>query len=232
VQRECYRCGSPVEDQTAFCPSCGAPQIRVTNEQLTTLPQAVNRVAEQPLSPVEAASAQSPESSAHTGRSKSLLWGKFLRTALPLAFLTSLACLMNPFFGWLMLLGTVIWGTLHYQRKHASHISAGLGARLGAFMGLLTFGFLFLLVMLDFALSVFVWHNAAEIREELVKKILQTMSQNPDPRALEMAHWLTEGHSLVFFLVLGLLIFLVLLLLSATAAGAVAGGVSSKKGHH
>jgi hypothetical protein len=142
-----------------------------------------------------------------------------------LAFLTGLICSWSPVLGWLVLIAAVIWATLRHQRRYAGHISAGMGARLGAVMGLLTFVFFLLLG----ALSISLRHNGDEIREEMVKQIQQAAARTPDPQVQEMMRWFTTSQGLMVFVGFGLFLLFIVLLVSATATGAVTGAVVSKK---
>jgi hypothetical protein len=221
VQRSCYRCGASLEEQAPFCPSCGAAQIRVTPEQQTPEQPQPNLAVSTPPE-ISGASVQVQPSGKIQRKS-------FLPTALPLAFLTSLVFLLSPRFGWLVLVGTVAWGTLRHQRRYADHISSGMGARLGALMGLLTFGFSLLLGTLFFALSLFLGHNGNEFREEMVKQVQQAAARAPDPQAQEVMRWFTTSQGLMVLVGLALFIFFILFLVSATATGAVVGAVVGKK---
>jgi len=155
----------------------------------------------------------------------------FLRTALPLAFLSSLALLASLIFlgnvglGWLTLLATVIWAIVRHQRRHAGPISPGTGARMGAMMGLFTFVFSFLLL----ALSISIRHNGSELRERLVKALEQAAAQNPQPQIQEAVRLINTSQGLMLFVGFLLLVFFIVFVVSATATGAVTAAIVIKK---
>jgi hypothetical protein len=170
------------------------------------------------------ASAPSAEASAPVPPSGEIRRKSFLSTALPLAFLSSVVCLWSLFLGWLVLVATVVWATLRHQRQQIGHVSAGKGARLGSLMGF--FAFLFFLL---FTLVTFLLGDVNTLRAEMTKQIQQATPPNPDPRVLEMLHWFTTGQGMAFLVGFGLFVSFIFVLVSATAAGAVAGAVYSKK---
>jgi hypothetical protein len=226
VQRACYRCGVSLEDQAPFCPSCGAAQIRVTTEQQNQeQPQPILAPGATPDSLAPSTPSQAPIQVQPSGpiQSKS-----FLPTALPLAFLASLASLWFFPFGLLVLVAAVALGTLHHQRRYADSISAGIGARHGALMGVLTYAFVLLLETLLFALTLLFGHKSGEIREEMIKQIQQMAARTADAQAQAVMRWFATNEGLIVLVGLGLVFLFIVFLAAATAAGAVVGAVANK----
>src|SRR5512146_3268581 len=56
MEYSCHQCGTAVEEGTAFCPQCGAPQIRVASAQQAPasppLPPGTPETAQPPAEPV------------------------------------------------------------------------------------------------------------------------------------------------------------------------------------
>jgi hypothetical protein len=227
VQRSCYRCGASLDDQAPFCPSCGAAQIRVTAEQQT--PQQ----PQSDLAPGISADAGTSVPAAPTGvsvqYSGQIQRKSLLLAALPLSLLAGLVCALDPRFGWLVLLGIVVYGVLRHQRRDGGPMSAGIGARLGALIGLLTFVSFLLLGTLRFGLALALGQNGNEIREEMVKQVQQIAARNPDPQAQEIMRWFATSEGLVVLVGLSLFLFFIFFLVSATATGAVTGALADKK---
>ncbi len=224
MHRACYRCGASLEDQAPFCPSCGAAQIRVTAEQQNQ-EQPILGPGVTPDSLAPSTPSQAPIQVQPSGpiQSKS-----FLPTALPLAFLASLASLWFFPFGLLVLVATVALGTLHHQRRYAERISAGTGARHGALMGVLTYAFALLLETLLFALTLLFGHKSSEIREEMIKQIQQMAARTPDAQAQAVMRCFATNEGLIVLVGLGLVFLFIVFLVAATATGAVVGAVANK----
>jgi hypothetical protein len=130
VERNCYRCGSPIEEKAPFCPGCGAPQIRVTAPEATN--PAISATADSLPDPGQAGYAVP-----HAGP---IQWRAYSRAALPLAVLTGFIAAM--FFPAVIIAFPLSFRrTLsQYLQFHPGPMPSRQGARLGAFMALLTFG--------------------------------------------------------------------------------------------
>lgn len=168
------------------------------------------------------------ESSAQVQPSEQIQRKSFLPTALPLAFLASLFSIWYLPFGLLVLVAAVAWGTLRHQRRYADHVSAGMGARQGALMGVLTYVFALLLATLAFALTLFFGRNSSDFRDELIKQIQQAATRAPDPQSQAIMQWFTTNEGLIVLVALGLVFLFILFLVSATATGAVVGAMGNK----
>ena len=133
MQRDCYRCRQPIEEQIAFCPVCGAPQIRVRPpEPLAEVQPEAELTSDQVL-------ATSTTPANLVGRS-GIQWKSFSRTAAPLAAFTGMLTVMAPGLGFFVLLpGSLIVAIYIYRRTRPAPMRGGQGARMGALMGLLSF---------------------------------------------------------------------------------------------
>ncbi len=223
VERTCYRCGVAIEDGAPFCPSCGAAQIRVATEQPVSQPP--------PLAPVPDVSRESITTAAPVGSSGQASAPARRRSAmpivLPLALLASAACILEPRVGWVVLLGMVVWGILRYQQRFGA-MSAGIGARIGALTGFLTFAFACALFWLGWALRLFPSLSDAD-RQQFIKQIQEAAAKNPGPHSQEMVKWLSTSQGLMTLFILGLVLAFIFFLVSATATGAIAGAFTKKK---
>jgi hypothetical protein len=223
VERTCYRCGVAIEDGAPFCPSCGAAQIRVATEQPVPQPP--------PLAPVPDVSRESIATAAPVGSSVQASAPARRRSAmpivLPLALLASAACILEPRVGWVVLLGMVVWGILRYQQRFGA-MSAGIGARIGALTGFLTFAFACVLYWFGYAMRLLPFLTDAD-RQQIIKQIQDAAAKNPDPRAQEMIKWMATSQGLVTLLIFTLSVAFIFFLVSATATGAIAGALTKKK---
>jgi hypothetical protein len=212
MQSDCHRCGHPLEGQLAFCPACGAPQIRVSRaiepslEEKATPDSAVSPLPS-PDSPLP------PELSAMAG----IDWRYFLRTAIPLAVLTDvLTVTLHPLALFVFLPANLVWAISRYRRHRPVAIGTGQGAKMGAMMGLLSFAFLlaYFLVGLSFL--------HAQYREVMITQLHQLSAQNPDPQAQQMLQWFATPDGLIAFTVFALVSFLLICLAVGSGSGAMA----------
>ena len=146
---------------------------------------------------------------------------------LPLALLASAACILEPRVGWVVLLGMVVWGILRYQQRFGA-MSAGIGARIGALMGFLTFAFACVLYWLGYAMRLLPFLTDAD-RQQIIKQIQDAAAKNPDPRMQEIIKRMATSQGLVTLLIFTLSVAFIFFLVSATATGAIAGAITKKK---
>ena len=127
MEHPCYKCGASVEDGTPFCTRCSAPQIRVAGPEPLAPAGATPEVA------VEQYTSHAPP------QTSALEWPQ----ALPSAGIALLAAIFLIFLGMPAGLGMLAAGflsvVLYRRRCPAVHLTAGMGARLGALTGGLGF---------------------------------------------------------------------------------------------
>jgi hypothetical protein len=210
MQNICYRCGRPIEGQTTFCPACGAPQIRVST------PAGPVETAETP-----AADFQFQEVQLSSSQSLALVtgiaWQDFIRAATPLAALTGILTLVLPPLGLFVLLPVnLIWAISRYLRRRPMALRSGQGARMGAMMGALSFGFF--LASFFAGVSLF-W---GEYRNVMIGRLHEIAAQNPDPQAQQMMQWFASPDGFVAFTALGLGSILLIFLVIGMGSGALA----------
>jgi hypothetical protein len=213
MQRDCYRCGNPIEEQIAFCPACGAPQIRVSRP--IELPVEVQDLPEAELTS-EQVTAISATPANLTGRS-GIQWKPFARTAAPLAAFTGMLTVMAPGFGFFVLLpGSLMVAIYIYRRTRPAPMRGGQGARMGALMGLLSF--IFFTVFFLVAVSL----NQPKYREAIVDRIHEVAAQNPDQQAQQMLQWFATTDGLITITAMFLVFVLVFFLIIGVGSGALA----------
>ena len=211
MQNICYRCGRPIEGQTTFCPACGAPQIRVSTP---AQPVAIAETTAPDFPPLQEAPVSSSQSLAPpTG----IAWQDFIRAATPLAALTGLLTLVLPPLGLFVLLPVnLVLAISRYLRRRPMALRSGQGARMGAMMGVLSFGFF--LASFFAGVSLF-WD---EYRNVTIARIHGIAAQNPDPQVQQMMQLATTPHGFIAFTAFGLVTILFTLLIIGMASGALA----------
>lgn len=201
-----------MEEQLAFCSACGAPQIRVSRapEQPAESPEAPPRD-----STSEQTAAVSPLP-AGLARSR-IEWKYFVRTALPLAAVTGmLAVPLLPLGLAVLLPASSIWAISRYRQHRTGPLRGGQGARMGALMGLLSFGFFLAFFLVAVSL------DQAKYREVIINRIQEAAAQNPDPQAQQMLQWFATTNGLIAATAMGLAFILVIFLLVGMSSGALA----------
>ena len=216
MEHHCYRCGSQVEDQTPFCPSCGAPQIRVPSRE----PQAEARHEAAPPPPPPSVVLPEPTGYARPIR---IHWKGFLRIAAPLALISGLTGLYPP-LGLPVFLASVVASVYLYRKRHLGPLSAFQGAQLGAFMGLLSY----LTLVIPSSASCALARNAC--REGLVSALRDAAKFNPTPQAQELLQSLQQSDARLFgFLAFAFFVALLFMLAFGAVTGALAAGLSRDK---
>src|SRR3954467_3157234 len=169
----CHRCGAALDEGTAFCPACGAPQIRVN-------PVGVNDPATPPLppgTPGNITPAGTPVALVpipidwSVGFKAAALMGLLAGLPTSVRYLSVLCCL------WIV--GGGALAVMLYQKwKPGATVTSGMGARLGAVAGLFAFAFWFL-----FNAAAQAAKGMGEFRTELIRQLHEAALKNPDPNA-------------------------------------------------
>jgi Protein of unknown function (DUF4199) len=211
-------------ESTAFCPHCGAPQIRVITPEAETQEQAEPAnpsdaiPAERPLPPVwTQGDVPFPQQSGEIRWS--LAWKSTLLLGLGAAalFLISAPAIQVLAFGWLVVAGFL---ATHFYRRSVAHtkITPGAGMRLGALTGL--FGALPLSVL--WLASFTAMRYSGELQQKMEEQMRSQMHANADPKMQEMIQnmlaWVGTPQGAAT-----MALFLVLVFVVLSAAGGVLG---------
>ena len=216
MQRDCYRCGLLIEGQLAFCSACGAPQIRVSR---ATEPEQPSATPDQPASGLNSGqSTVVPAFPADLARGMAGIdWKQFLRTAAPLAALIGMVTVPLALLGLFLLLPAgSIWGIFRYRQHRTGPLRGGQGARMGALMGLLSFGF-----FLAFFLAA-VTSNWDKYCDWIRNLILERAAQMPDLPSQQMLQRFATPDGLIAFTAMLIAMFLVTFLIVGLTSGALA----------
>jgi len=212
MQSICYRCGHPIEGQPPFCAACGAPQIRVSTPEQ---PRDVPEQQPQDLSPVFPQRPLPP--SGGLALSTGIAWKDFIHVAAPLAAITGIVTVpLAPLGLFVLLPANLIWAIARYRRNRPLAIRAGQGARMGAVMGGLSFGFF----LACFLATISLWRT--QYREMMIARIHEIAAQNPDPQAQQMTQWFATPHGLIFLTAIGMGTILLAFLIIGMGSGALA----------
>lgn len=169
MQHPCARCGAAVDDNSAFCPGCDAPQIRFLpkepgNEQVRLeAPAAAYGTA----SPPPAAVTFSPLADRqHASYWRPAAYGSAIGVVL--SFLPFGPLLGLPIAGWL--------AVRFYSRAERTKLPLSTGFRLGALSGLFVFSAQFVLG----AIAAITLNKRGELRQALLDVANRSHNLNPN----------------------------------------------------
>lgn len=220
MQYSCYRCGAAVEDQTPFCASCGAPQIRVNVAQET--PFASDAPATPPLEPGTPASIQPPALPVHFDGRTIVPRKKFLRQIWPFALASGLAMGVIDFLGIVLLIGAIVFCIYRYKSNNPGLFTRSDGTRLGVLTAFISF----------FPYALLIVTRVAANPETTQKELLQAFQQRlQGPQYQEMLRQLSTHEGLVMIVGLILFFFLIFLLVLGAITGALGASIKADRSH-
>lgn len=216
MEHSCHQCGAAVEEGTAFCPQCGAPQIRVAVQEEPAsppLPPGTPDDAQPPAEPV-ALGPEPPEGAPAPAR---IEWSQAIPAAATAGIILALAWVLPPlgFILWVVAAGLV--GVTFYRRRvPAGGLTPRMGARIGVISGL--FGFAVFALLLAMELLA---RGGGKFRELVQQVLQQAAARNADPRAQQAVQQMMTPAGLAFLVTFAMVIFLVVFLLFSAAGGAL-----------
>ena len=217
MEYPCYQCGAAVEQGTAFCPQCRAPQIRVAVPEsvilsATTSDPAVSSIPAYYGSPL-------------TTR---IEWSQAL-PATALAGLIAAVLMMTPLAGFG--LGMVIGGSLsvvfYRRRVPVANVTPGMGARLGMVSGILGGGIFAALLSIG-TVVLRAWES---IRAKLIGIAEQTAARNPDPQTQQALEFFKSPEGIVLLLTTALIGTLMAFVVFSGLGGALGAALLRRKEH-
>jgi len=216
MEQPCYKCGQTLEEGTPFCPSCGAPQIRVVMAEPMTVPAAA----------IDTTSSEAEvvvpimHSEALPGRGVQLLKPCFL-AALVASILVTLG--LNVFVA---MIGVGFLAVIFYrQRMPVGSVRMANGAGVGALAGVLWFA---MSTIIGSAI-VLVAHKGPEIRQQLLERLDQAAKQTTDPQALAMFDRLKTPGGIELLMVGGVIFAFFASLVLAGVGGAVGAAILGRR---
>lgn len=212
MEHACSKCGVTVEDGVAFCPGCGAPQIRVSG--------LVSPAAAPSFSPENIQDGQSAPSFPAAGypspAATRIRWPEALRSAALGGLLLLIAPIVPVAWPLLLMLAAGGLSAVLYAKRSQVRLTGGLGARLGAAGGLL--GWAMLLVLLLAELSI----GGGQFLSTLRQMVEEQLAKNPDPvLAKQVIATLNTPAGMAAFLFVCVLLFLIIAVLCGAIGGSL-----------
>jgi hypothetical protein len=123
---------------------------------------------------------------------------------------------LPPLGVFVLLPASLLWTISRYRQHRTAPLRGGQGARMGALMGLLSFGFF----LVFFLTGVFL--NQAKYREFIISVVQDRVAQTPDLQRQQMLQWFATPDGLITFTVLFLAFILGFFLIIGVGSGALA----------
>ncbi len=206
-----------MEQGTAFCPQCRAPQIRVAVPETFTIP-------------VTGSDPSVGALPAYLGTRliNRIEWSQAL-PASALAGLIAAVLMMTPLagFGLGMLIGGSLSVVFYRRRIPVANITPGMGARLGMLSGIL--GACIFAVLLS--LGTLLFHAWDTIRGKLMEIVEQTAARNSDPQTLQALEFFKSPQGIMMLLSMALLGTLLAFVIFSGLGGALGAVLLRKKEH-
>ena len=208
-----------VLEGTPFCSNCGAPQIFVKTPAESDTSGAVSVNLQNAAR--EASSGYDPQQ---------LNWRRALpatsKAGLAMGLATFILATLFPVWivggGWLAV-------SLYRRRAFASEVAAVAGAKLGALAGLLGFAFFSIANSIAVATKIFVLHQGAQLRSQLLAAVEQAASRNPDPRVQPMVEWIRTPEGLAFLIITGMVLLFFAFLVLGSLGGLVGASLNRRR---
>jgi len=210
MDQPCYKCGQVVEEGRVFCPHCRAPQIRViVGDPVAAVPAAT-------VAQVQLTSSETVPLIAVPMR-----WEQAAQPCAVAALIAAIGMVLKLIVPVIATIGCGFLAVALYRRRNPGiAIRARTGARLGAICGFFCFGMTTILG----ALRVAILHEGGKIRATLLDVIQQASVRSPDPQFQPTLDFLRSPAGLllmcVFYLIVGLIIFVLLGMLGGALGGA------------
>ena len=212
-----------MDDSVPFCPACGAPQIRVASRE--SKPAEAGDSTGIPPPPQQAEQAEKEIAAPVLPAPGQVHWRTLLRIALPLAAPVGFLTWIQPGLGWLIALpGAIVVAINFYRRRQLCFLSAWLGAKMGAVVGLLSFVFFSLVFALSGAI------DGPAFRQAMEKLGQEALARYPTPESHQLAQaWFTGPHGVAVIAgtILASMLFFVLAI--GTITGALVGALSRRQ---
>ncbi len=233
MEHPCYRCQALVDEGIAFCPHCGAPQIRVAAPEETP-PATLPPTGEFPP-PVQSSyppQQWSPPAAAYPTPPNAIQWEKAWQGALlagiGAALLSAVPIVAIGCCLWMLGAGALaVW--MYQRRVPGSLVTPGMGMKLGAFAGVIAFAVNASVTVVSFIAL----RSTEDFRRTLQEQMDKQMANNPDPKAQEMVQrmmdWMGTPQGAATLIVMVLLIMAVVFVLFCSAGGALGASMFGRR---
>ena len=212
MEHSCSKCGASVEDGTPFCARCNAPQIRVAGPEPLAPATATPKLA------IENYSSYAPPPPS------ALEWPQAWFSAGVGLLVAIFIIAVSKSTGLGMLAAGFLSVVLYRRRCPAAHVTAGMGARLGALTGALGFA--------GVAVSLALWttfRSGKEIHDAFLNYLQQNAGSNSDPRLQQVLELFNTPEGFTFIMIFSLIMTLFAFTIFSSLGGAIAAFLLHRK---
>jgi hypothetical protein len=228
VEYPCYQCRAEIQEGVAFCPHCGAPQIRVAAPDNGAATPADSDNSGNVFPPLQSGG-QQPSAWSQGGLPYppgpgairwDVAWRGALLCGVGAAVLTTIPFVSIGCLLWMLGAGALCV-SLYQRRVPDAVITPGMGMKLGALAGL--FGFL---VNAMVSTTSFVrMHASGDFRRAMEEQMQKQLSGNSDPKVQEMMQhmldWVATPQGAATMIALVLVVSAAVFVLFSAAGGAL-----------
>lgn len=229
MEHPCYRCQSDIPEGTAFCPHCGAPQIRVSPPESDTPEPATPASITPPAYGGYSTSSTWNQSAPPSGQIDwALAWKGALLCGVGAAVLSAIPYVSIGCCLWMLGAGAL---AVSFYRRHlpGTEITPGMGMKIGALTGL--FGWLLNAVVT--ALSFVAGRTSGDMRQVMEEQMKKQMGSTPDPKMQQamqrMMDWISTPQGMATMIVLVLIFMGVIFVLVTAAGGALGASMTGRR---
>ena len=230
MEQPCYRCHADIPEGTAFCPHCGAPQIRVSPPESDAPDPAL------PTPIVPAGFGDTPPATSWNQAAMALpgsvrwdlAWKGALLCGVGAAILSAIPIVSLGCCLWMLGAGAL---AVNLYRRHVpgTVITPGMGMKIGALTGL--FGWL--LNALVTALSFVMGRTSGDMRQMMQEQMKKQLGNAPDPKmqqaVQQMLDWISTPQGMATMIVLVLIFMGVIFLFVSAAGGALGASMTGRR---
>ena len=236
VEHPCHQCQALVDEGIAFCPHCGAPQIRVVSpeEDQATSPSPVTLgpPGEFP-SPVQPSSSWSPGTPSYPppqfGEVRwELAWQGALLAGAGAAILTAIPFVSLGCCLWMLGAGALAVA-LYQRRAGGTLVTPGMGLKIGALAG----AFAFVINAAVTTSSFLFVRSSGDFHRALQEQMEKQMAATSDPKAQEimqrMMDWIGTPQGIATLIVVILVVLAVMFVIFTAAGGALGASMFGRR---
>lgn len=217
MEHACPRCNSSVDDNSPFCPTCEAAQVRAAPKEYSRSPVIVAVEAAPPFLNVGQLPKSKAQADAHAE----------LRSALYAGMVGALLSMIHPLASLMALpLAGVLSVVLYRRRSLANDPTRRVGFRVGALAGLFCFGLLTVLTAAETLAS----HTEADLHAAVVQVLQHAEARNADPQARPAFEYFMTPQGMAVFMILSFVFGCVLFVLLSGIGGTISASLLRRKG--
>ena len=236
MEHPCYRCQALVDEGIAFCPHCGAPQIRVAapeESQPSTPPPPPAEFPSPPVQPAFPPEQWSPSGTVYPPPPPNairwdLAWRGALLAGIGAAILSAVPFISVGCCLWMLGAGAISV-RLYQRRVPEASVTPGMGMKLGALTGMIAFAVNAAVTVVSFVAL----RSTGEFRKALDEQMQKQMASNPDPKVQEMVQrmmdWMTTPQGAATLIVLVLVFMAVMFVVFCGAGGAIGASMFGRR---